>query len=190
MARHDEVLAFWFGAGTPEYLRPRAVWFRTDPAFDSEIRERFQPDWERASRGELADWADGRESCLALVIVCDQFPRNLFRGAASAFSTDPLARAAARRALDRGDDQVFAPVQRWFMYLPLEHSENLADERRSVALFEQLRNDAESAVAIDSVRRHLAIIERFGRFPHRNRMLGRTSTPEEEGFVLTPGSSF
>jgi Bacterial protein of unknown function (DUF924) len=96
MERHDALLKFWFGAGTPEYLRPRRLWFTKDAAFDDEIRVRFLGDWERASRGELTEWENARESCLALVILCDQVPRNLFRGEAKAFSTDPLARAAAR----------------------------------------------------------------------------------------------
>jgi uncharacterized protein (DUF924 family) len=190
MARHEELLAFWFAAGTPEFLRPRKVWFWKDPAFDAEIRERFQGDWERAARGELAGWADDRERALALTILCDQVPRNIFRGDAKAFSTDALARAVAERALARGDDAAVAPVQRLFLYLPFEHSEDLADQRRSVALFESLASDPDSAVPIDYARRHLAIIERFGRFPHRNRALGRASTPEEEEFLLTPGSSF
>jgi uncharacterized protein (DUF924 family) len=190
MHRHQALLDFWFAAGTPDHLRPRRVWFAPDPAFDAELRARFLEDWERAARGELAGWEDARESCLALVILCDQVPRNLFRGTAKAFSTDARARAVARVALARGDDQGLAPVQRWFLYLPFEHSEDLEDQRRSIALFEQLRHDPDSAVAIDYARRHQVIIERFGRFPHRNGALGRTSTPEEEAFLLTPGSSF
>jgi uncharacterized protein (DUF924 family) len=188
--RHEALLAFWFGTGTPEHLRPRRAWFTTDPAFDAEIRSRFHDDLQRALLGELSAWTNTRESCLALVILCDQVPRNLFRNDAKAFSTDPLARGAARIALDRGDDQVLAPVQRWFLYLPFEHSENLDDQRRSVVLFEQLRDDPDSSLAIEFAYKHLAIIERFGRFPHRNLALGRTSTPEEEAFLRTPGSSF
>jgi uncharacterized protein (DUF924 family) len=190
MDRHRALLDFWFGAGTPEHLRPRAVWFAPDPVFDAEIRARSLDDWERASRGELADWQATREGCLAFVLLCDQVPRNVFRDDARAFSTDPLARAAARVALDRGDDRALAPVQRWFLYLPFEHSEDLADQRRAVALFEGLRGDPESAVAIDYAHRHLAVIERFGRFPHRNRALGRASTAEEEAFLRTVGAPF
>jgi uncharacterized protein (DUF924 family) len=188
--RHEALLTFWFGRGTAEYLRPRAAWFTKDATFDAEVRARFLPDWDRASRGELAAWADEPARCLAYIILCDQVPRNVFRGDAKAFSTDPLARDAARRAVDRGDDRTLAPVQRWFVYLPFEHSESLDDQRTAVALFEQLRDDPASAVAIDYARRHLEIIERFGRFPHRNAALGRASTPEEEAFLLTPGSSF
>jgi uncharacterized protein (DUF924 family) len=188
--RHEALLTFWFGHGTAEYLRPRAVWFTKDAAFDTEVRARFLPDWERASRGELAAWADEPERCLAYIILCDQVPRNIFRGDAKAFSTDPLARDAATRAVDRGDDRTLPPVQRWFVYLPFEHSESLDDQRTAVALFEQLRDDPTSAVAIEYGRKHLEIIERFGRFPHRNAALGRPSTPEEEAFLLTPGSSF
>jgi uncharacterized protein (DUF924 family) len=190
MERHEALLDFWFGAGTAEHLRPRPVWFRKDPAFDAEVRARFLGGWERAARGELSAWQDARESCLALVILCDQVPRNLFRGEARAFSTDPIARAAALAALDRGDDRGLAPVQRWFLYLPLEHSESLEDQRRAVALFEGLRSDPDSATAVDVARQHLAIIERFGRFPHRNAALGRASTEEEAAFLRLPGSSF
>lgn len=190
MDSHRALLDFWFGAGTPEFLRFRRLWFTADPAFDALVRARFLADWERASRGELAEWRDAAESCLALVILCDQVPRNLFREDARAFSTDALAREAARHALGRGDDRGRAPVERWFLYLPFEHSEVLADQRRSVALFEQLRGDPESAVAIEYAHRHLAVIERFGRFPHRNRALGRTSTPEEEAFLRGPGAPF
>jgi uncharacterized protein (DUF924 family) len=186
----EALLAFWFGAGTPEHLRPRAAWFAVDPAFDEEIRTRFLAGWERASRGELASWEAERDSCLALVLLCDQVPRNLFRGEARAFSTDPLALAAARRALARGDDRALAPVQRWFLYLPFEHSESLEDQRRSVALFDGLRDDPDSAEAIDYAHRHLVVIERFGRFPHRNAALGRASTPEEEEFLAGPGAPF
>ena len=187
---HETLLNFWFGQGTAEYLRPRAVWFTKDPAFDAEVRARFLPDWERASRGELGAWADEPARCLAFIILCDQVPRNVFRGDPRAFSTDSLARDAAQRAVERRDDRTLAPVQRWFVYLPFEHSESLEDQRTSVALFEQLKDDPASAVAIDYARRHLEIVERFGRFPHRNAALGRASTPEEEVFLLTPGSSF
>lgn len=190
MERHEALLAFWFGAGTPEHLRPRTAWFTRDAGFDAEIRALFYDDWQRALRGELSAWTNTRDSCLALVILCDQVPRNLFRGDARAFSTDPLARDAARMALDRGDDQVLAPVQRWFLYLPFEHSEDLRDQRTAVTLFERLRGDPDSHLAIEYAYRHLAIIERFGRFPHRNMALGRASTPEEEAFLRTPGSSF
>ncbi len=189
-AESKALLDFWFGAGTPEHLRPRRVWFTKDAAFDEDIRRRFLGAWEQGARGELTRWPDAPESCLAYVLVCDQVPRNLFRGDARAFSTDALALAAARRALDRGDDRSLAPVQRWFLYLPFEHSESAEDQRSSMALFEGLRDDPGSAMAIDYARRHFAVIERFGRFPHRNAALGRRSTPEEEAFLLTPGSSF
>lgn len=190
MDSHRALLDFWFGTGTPEFLRPRRVWFAADPAFDAQVRGRFLADWDRASRGVLAAWQDAAESCLTLVILCDQVPRNLFRGDAKAFSTDELAREAARLALDRSDDRGLAPVQRWFLYLPFVHSESLADQRRSVALFEQLRGDAESAVAIDYAHRHRMVIEEFGRFPHRNHALGRISTPEEEAYLRSAGSPF
>jgi len=190
MDSHHELLDFWFGAGTPAFLRFRREWFAADPAFDDRIRDRFLRDWERASVGEFSSWQDAADGSLAFIVLCDQVPRNLFRGDARAFSTDPLALDAARRALERGDDRAFAPVQRWFLYLPFEHSESLEDQRTSVALFEQLRGDPDSVAAVEYARHHLQIIEKFGRFPHRNRTLGRVSTPEEEAFLRTPGSSF
>ncbi len=190
MSTPDAILAFWFGAGGAARAEPRPEWFRKEPAFDAAIRDRFAPDWERAARGELSGWTAMPEGALALCILCDQFPRNMFRGSAVAFATDPAALAAARDALARGFDARFPPAARWFFYLPLEHSESLEDQRTAVALFERLGDDPGSAAAVDYARRHLAIIERFGRFPHRNAALGRTSTDEELEFLRQPGSRF
>lgn len=192
MVSAQEVLRFWFGAPTAATAtRPREQWFLKDEAFDAECARRFQEAHARAAAGELDAWADEPESCVALLVLLDQMPRNLYRGTARAFATDAQAREVARRALARGLDVAVPPVWRWFFYLPFEHSEDVHEQRLAVALFEQLAlHDADSREALDYARRHLDIIERFGRFPHRNAALGRASTPEEEAFLQQPGSSF
>jgi uncharacterized protein (DUF924 family) len=181
-----EVLAFWFGAPqSPERGRRRREWFRKSTTFDAEVRRRFLPTWERALRGDCAGWEATPLAALALVVVLDQFARNMFRGEARAFASDPQALAAARRILEHGFDRVLSPVERSFAYLPFEHAEDLAAQRRSIALFAPLGSDL-----ADYARRHYEIIARFGRFPHRNASLGRESTAEEREFLDQPGSSF
>ena len=183
----ESVLDFWFG---PEAGKPRPEWFRKDEAFDAQIRERFGAVHEAASRRELEAWREEPRSMLALVIVLDQFSRNLFRGEARAFAQDAHALECANQALARGDDRAMLPVQRQFLYLPYEHSESLADQVKGEELmrgldgFEETRGISEWAV------KHRVIIERFGRFPHRNAALGRVSTPEEVAFLTEPNSSF
>ena len=172
----QDVLGFWFGAN------PKA-WFEKNPAFDDEVRARFLPLYERAASGGLKAWLENAESCLALVILLDQFPRNMFRGSARAFAADALAREAARTLVERGWDRSMSPERRTFAYLPFEHSEALEDQELSVRLFEGNPN-AEWA------RKHWEIIRRFGRFPHRNAVLGRESTAAEIEFLKEPGSSF
>ncbi|WP_338871313.1 DUF924 family protein [Myxococcus stipitatus] len=196
MESAEGVLDFWFGqpadpVRNPACIRPRAVWFERDPAFDAECRERFMELHERAAAGELCHWRDEPRSCLALLLLLDQVPRNLFRGTPRAFATDARARAVARHALARGLDLTLPSVWRWFMYLPFEHSEELHDQRLSVSLFQLLTmHHSGSDESLGWARRHLVVIERFGRFPHRNIALGRTSTPEEARFLQEPGSSF
>lgn len=189
---HPQILDFWFGAATdPHYGQPRKAWFIKNPDFDQQIRDRFLQIYRCAANGELQSWQDQPLPCLALVILLDQFPRNLFRGQPQAFATDPLALATARQGVERGFDHQLLPVQRWFLYLPFEHSEDLADQQRSVDLFQQLDpSDPENANCLDYARRHLAVIQRFGRFPHRNSILNRPSTPEEIEFLKQPGSAF
>lgn len=185
------MLDFWFGpVGSPEYGRPREAWFKKSDAFDDAIRARFLDLRERAAEGRLQPWRAAPDSLLALIVVFDQFPRNLFRGTSRAFSTDPEALAAAQLAVSRGFDRLLLPVQRWFVYLPFEHAEDLRLQHRCVELFEGLRSDPDSAGAIDYARRHFEIIARFGRFPHRNAVLGRASTLEEVEFLRQPGSGF
>ena len=178
-----ELLDFWF-------KRDRKYWFEKNPTFDEEIRSRFLPLYELALREELKTWKQEPRSCLALVILLDQFPRNMFRGSAKAFAADPLARAAARVILDNGWDKVMTPDERMFVYLPFEHSESLADQERCLALMKELSAFPETADLPKWAEAHLVIIRRFGRFPHRNAALGRASTPEEVEFLKQPGSSF
>lgn len=187
--RSEALLRFWFGEGE-ESGRPRSFWFEKDGEVDREVRELFRGDYERAAVGELEGWKAAPRSCLALILLLDQVPRNIFREDPRSYATDSMAREAARSAVDAGFDAELLPVERWFVYLPFEHSESLEDQRRSVALFESLGGDEASVTVTYYARRHLEIIETFGRFPHRNRALGRESTSEEAAFLEEPGSSF
>jgi uncharacterized protein (DUF924 family) len=173
-----DVLAFWRAAG-PE------LWFEDDEAFDTAIRERFAVTYEDAAAGLLSAWENSPESALALVIVLDQFPRNMFRGNARSYAADPLARAAARRAIAKGFDRKIALPERSFFYLPFEHSEELADQERAAALMREI-GDAD---LLKWAELHADIIRRFGRFPHRNAVLGRATTPEEQAFLDAGGFS-
>ncbi|GAA0572418.1 DUF924 family protein [Caenispirillum bisanense] len=181
------VLAFWFGApGSEQEGQPRPEWFRSDAAFDDAIRERFTEEMEAAADGRLDSLMDTPLGCVALCILLDQFPRNVWRDSPRAFACDQKARTVARHALDRGFDEHLKPVHRLFLYLPFEHSECLADQDLSVALFEAVGDPQ----WLDYARRHHAIIERFDRFPHRNALLGRASTAEEEDFLRQHGRGF
>lgn len=181
------VLDFWFG---PPPLASRPEWFRKDPAFDEAIRARFGALVERAI-DEGLDWGDPPEAQLAQIIVLDQFPRNLFRGQARAFAGDARARTLALALVDGGGHLALHPLQRWFAYLPLEHAEDLALQDRCVELIGALAaGDPAHAGALDYAERHRDVIRRFGRFPHRNAALGRTSTAEELAYLATPGSGF
>ena len=185
------ILDFWFGpVGSPEHGQLQSRWFKASLDFDAEIRHRFAAYHERAVYGSLASWEDAPHSALALLILLDQFSRNLYRGTPAAFAADPQALRLAQRMVTLSWDSELLPVQRHFVYLPFEHAEDLAMQNTSVRLFEQLKGDSQSEIAIDYAHRHRAVIERFGRFPHRNLILGRSSTPEETEFLLQPGSSF
>lgn len=186
MDRAEEILAFWFGKDA----EPRKEWFLKSAAFDAEIRERFFADYLAAIGGELRGWQTSASASLAFILLVDQFPRNMFRGEPAAFAGDSLALAAAMRAIENGFDRVLPPLRRAFIYLPFEHSENLADQERAVELFEAMRGQPEVSSMIDYAYRHREIIARFGRFPHRNQILGRDSTPEEAAYLRQPGSSF
>jgi uncharacterized protein (DUF924 family) len=178
----SEVLHFWFGAGA-EYGAVHKRWFAKDPAFDAEVRTRFSDLHEELSA--KGDWLDCARGCLARIVVLDQFPRNMFRGTPRAFATDALALAAARHAIASGYDRDWLRVEKIFAYLPFEHSEALADQQRACELMRPLGEEQ-----YDYALRHRAIIEGFGRFPHRNAILGRASTAEEIEFLKQPGSGF
>ncbi|HEY6356350.1 MAG TPA: DUF924 family protein [Burkholderiaceae bacterium] len=191
-AQAQAVLDFWFGApDDPQHLLPRKQWFVKDEAFDASIRERFGAAIERAIAGECAHWAATPGGALAQIVVLDQFTRNVHRGNARAFAGDARALVAAQALVGTGQDRTLPGVQRQFVYLPFEHAENMAMQRESTRLFAQLERD-EPAVGelLIWAQRHHDIIERFGRFPHRNAALGRTSTPDELAFLQQPGSSF
>lgn len=190
-SRAAEVLAFWFGReGEPGYGGYREEWFRKSDAFDAEVTERFADLYEEAAAGRLDSWREDPEDCLALVIVLDQFPRNMFRGDAKAHATDAKALGTAGRAIAEGLDRELAPFQRMFLYMPFMHSENLEDQRRSEHLFEKLAGEDGGPDAREYAVGHRKIVERFGRFPHRNAILGRETTPEEAEFLTQPGSSY
>lgn len=190
MSGIEQILDFWFNdpqapPGT------RKVWFAKDPKFDQLIRSRFQNDYHAAAAGQLDQWQESPQGCVALILLLDQFPRNMFRDTPTAFDTDPQALAVTERAIKRGFDQKLPSLQRWFLYIPLMHSENLNHQNQSVQLFAQLRDqNPETASAFSYAVRHQEVIERFGRFPHRNKILGRASTLEEVEFLKQPGSSF
>jgi uncharacterized protein (DUF924 family) len=188
----NDILGFWFGApGTATHGTFREIWFRKDAQFDESIRRHFLGAVDEAAQGKLDGLVGDAEGALALMLLLDQFPRNLFRGTARAFAADPKARQIADAALARGFDQMRSTIERTFFYLPFEHSENLADQERSVELYRRLAQDEPSREdALDYAVRHLDIIKRFGRFPHRNQALGRESTEDEVDFLKQPNSSF
>ncbi|HLL26115.1 MAG TPA: DUF924 family protein [Xanthobacteraceae bacterium] len=172
VATSKQALAFWRKAGPKR-------WFKADPEFDHKILEKFLVTYQAAELGKLAHWEDEAEGALALVIVLDQFPRNMFRGTARAFATDPLARDAAKRAIERKFDRKIKLAERQFLYLPFEHSESLADQKTALKLFKATKDKE----WVRWAKLHYDVIERFGRFPHRNEILGRVSTPEEIDFL-------
>jgi len=188
----DAVLDFWFGApGSSEFGSTRKVWFSKDADFDAAIRERFGALVERALRGELEAWGDEPRSSLAQILLLDQFTRNAFRGSARSFAGDARALAAASRMVGSRQDEALAPFMRAFVYLPFEHAEGLAMQDEAIRLFTKLVSEApELADMLDYAHRHREVIERFGRFPHRNEILGRQSTAEEIAFIQRPGSGF
>ena len=176
LATPAQVLDFWFGAD-PE------KWFSRDDAFDAAIVEAFLPTYEAGKAGRLADWEAAPESALALIIVLDQFSRNMFRGSARVFGTDAPALAVAKHAVARGFDQKLALPKRNFFYMPFMHSEDLAEQERCVALSRQSADEN----TLKYAELHADIIRRFGRFPHRNAVLGRTTTPAEQAFLDAGG---
>jgi uncharacterized protein (DUF924 family) len=176
MSTPADILAFWREAG-------RDRWYSKDDGFDAEVRRRYLDLWHKAAAGELSSWEAGHDGALALTIVLDQFPRNMFRGDARTYATDPLAREVAGRAIARGADAQIDPVLVEFLYMPFMHSEDLPDQLRCVELFRATGN----AENLGYAERHADIVRRFGRFPHRNRLLGRTTTADEQAFLDAGG---
>lgn len=175
----DDVLGFWFG-------QPPARWFKKDPVFDQEIRDRFGALHGEVVLGQHDGWLTTARGRLAAIIVLDQFSRNMFRDTPGMFASDPRALEIALEGLTRGDDRALSPAERPFLFMPLMHAEDRAAQDRCVELFAALGGEQ----GLDFAEQHRAIVQRFGRFPHRNAILGRTSTPEEVEFLAQPGSSF
>ena len=187
--RARALLDFWFGPeGDPDRQCHREIWFKSTPEHDATLRRLFFADYERAAGGALAAWEAQAEGALALVLLLDQIPRNIFRGTPRAYATDPDARSVADRAMSRGFDAALPPAWRKFFYMPLHHSESVEDQRRSLDLLQSVPNDPAREDNARYARRYLDIIERFGRFPHRNTCLGRASTSEELAFLEEPES--
>ena len=189
-AAADEVLEFWFSTENS------ARWFATDVAFDAEIRMRFENVAADAGAGRLDDWIETPQSWLALLILLDQFPRNLYRRDPHAWAQDINAQRHALSGIAKGHDQALPPIWRMFAYLPLEHAEDIGLQQRSVTLFEALCEEASPAERkqfegfFDYARRHCEVIARYGRFPHRNAVLGRVNTPEEIRYLAQPDAGF
>ncbi|MGB5959664.1 MAG: DUF924 family protein [Coleofasciculaceae cyanobacterium] len=191
MSQAKEILDFWFGTpDNADYEQQRKIWFTKNPEFDEEVRSHFTSQYQQAATGQLDDWKTSPQGCLALIILLDQFPRNMFRGQLKAFATDSQALAYAQHAITQGFDQELLPLQRWFVYMPFEHSENIEHQYQSLELFKKLRDQENLTEPLDYANRHFKVIERFGRYPHRNEILGRETTPEEAEFLKQPGSSF
>ena len=196
----EQVLDFWFGACGPDGALDRArqkMWFSDGHKYDADIRRKFGKLHRRASRGELEDeWAATPKGRIALIVVLDQFSRHLYRGTAAAFAQDPAAQRTAVAGVEHDVDRELIPAQRAFFYLPFEHAEDLALQQRGVRLFQRLATEVapvwrkDYTGFSDYAGHHRDIVERFGRFPHRNKILGRNSTPEELEFLQQPGSSF
>ena len=185
------VLDFWFlPADDPGHGKSRPEWFRKDPAFDALIQQRFGDAIARALNGGFLEWDGDPRGALARIILLDQFTRNTLRDTPGAFSGDARALAAARAMVDGGRDRMLAPVERWFVYLPFEHAEDMTMQDRAVALFNAPAREPGLEGIAEYAVRHRDVIARFGRFPHRNRILGRPSTPEEIEFLKLPGSGF
>lgn len=195
----DDILDFWFGhdSDDPERLRHHYDrWFHADPAFDATISERYGATVADAAAGKLADWSNTARGTLALIVLLDQFPRNIHRGTAAAFACDPLALAYCHGGLERGFDSELKPVERSFFYLPLEHAETIEEQTASIAAYTRLLDEAPAAFRdfaqrnLDYAVEHRELIERFGRFPHRNDLLGRRSSAAERAFLATTTNRF
>jgi uncharacterized protein (DUF924 family) len=183
----QQVLDFWFG---PQPHAARGEWFRKDPVFDATIRARFGGAVEAALGGAYGEWAKTPRGALARVLLLDQFTRTIHRDTPRAFAGDALALATATSAIDAGQDRSLDAFERWFLYLPFEHAEDSAMQDRSIELYSRLKEETGEASALEWAEKHAAVVRRFGRYPHRNAILGRASTPEEIAFLQEPGSGF
>ncbi|MGB7302018.1 MAG: DUF924 family protein [Burkholderiaceae bacterium] len=192
--RAQEILDFWFGEQTaPAFGQPRKDWFVKSEAFDEQIREQFEPDIQAALAGQLENWHDNSappQTCLAYILLLDQFTRNVYRNTPAMVSGDARALAAAQSLVASGRDKMLTALERVFVYLPYEHAEDMPAQHESLRLFASLPPEPNTANFIDYARQHFDVVARFGRFPHRNAWLGRNSTPEEEEFLKQPGSGF
>jgi uncharacterized protein (DUF924 family) len=195
----ESILHYWFGGATDdaEIVREKsALWWKQDSKVDAEIRRRFEMMLNAEIKNEFASWSSSPRGQLARVLLCDQFPRNMYRDSPRAFDYDERARKLAREALDAGQDKKLRPVERVFLYLPFEHSETVDDQTLSLRLYTELVEDVPETDRptyqkfLEYARKHKEIIDRFGRFPHRNAILGRQSTAAEAEFLKGPGSSF
>ncbi len=185
------IIAFWFGEETsPARGKARDIWFRKDAAFDAEIRARFGAITAIALAGGYGEWCSTAEGALARVLLLDQFTRNIHRDTAEAFAGDARALATAEDAVGRKLDRALDPYGRWFLYMPYEHAEDGRAQAHSLDLFGALANEAGLSAPLEWARKHAEVIARFGRYPHRNAVLGRVSTPDEVAFLAEPGSRF
>jgi uncharacterized protein (DUF924 family) len=193
MTTSQEILDYWFGVPPSSQ---DALWWRGGKKVDDEMRARFGDTIERAAKGDLDGWAETARGRLALVLLCDQFPRNVYRGTARAFATDAKAQALTKDALADGIDRGLSPHERMFLYMPLMHAEDRAMQRTSVDAFERLVREApeELRASLESnakyARQHASIVERFGRYPHRNALLGRPATDEETAYLIEHPENF
>jgi len=196
MEKPEEILRLWFGDDPNNFLENAPLWWKKDASFDAELRKSFEEDITHAVKGDYDSWRADPPACLALIILLDQFSRNIFRDTPQAFAQDELAQKISRDEINKGTDQKLHPVQRVFFYMPLMHSEDINTQELSLKVFKKLADEAPEEFKktlegnYDFALRHAKIIQRFGRYPHRNAILGRKSTPEEEAFLKEPGSSF
>ncbi|MCS5711073.1 DUF924 family protein [Candidatus Berkiella aquae] len=195
----NEILHFWFGTDKNNYLANAACWWKKDPAYDQEINERFSQVHQYAVSGRLNEWINQPQSCLAYIILVDQFSRNMYRETPLAFAYDNLALAAFEHGKEQKLDKDLPLVQRLFFYMPLEHSEDIQHQKLCLALMKQLEQEARELApnylslmeqSFDYAQKHYDVIQQFGRFPHRNAILNRESTQEELVFLSLPNSSF
>ena len=199
METSASILEFWFGTAADQVAiaeQQSSLWWSKNEATDRLIQQRFEPLVVAAGQGKLDDWLASATGHLALILLTDQFPRNIYRDTPQAFASDDRVRHWCKQGLETGRDRELRPVERLFFYLLLEHSEDRADQQRCVSLLRQLAAEVAPRLQptfenfVDFALRHQVIVERFGRFPHRNAILGRQSTPEEQEFLQQPGSSF